>query len=237
MVLSVDPPLDRRPRGAFHMRGRRSVVSRVDLTMLNKFARAFVTRLITPIARALLRIGLTPDIVTIIGTLGTCFSALFFYSHGYFVWGTVAIAVFVIFDLLDGTMARVSGRSSNWGAFLDSTLDRFGDACVFGGLVLYYTRQHDGALTAWCALACLVFGFVTSYARARAEGLGFGGANVGIAERADRLVVAMGATFLVGLFGWPDVVLTVILGLLAAASAVTVAQRMLAVRAEMSAPR
>mgnify|MGYP002137032446 CR=1 FL=1 len=112
------------------------------------------------------------------------------------------IAVFVIFDLLDGTMARVSGRSSNWGAFLDSTLDRFGDACVFGGLVLYYTRQPDGALTAWCALACLVFGFVTSYARARAEGLGFGGANVGIAERADRLVVAMGATFLVGLFGW-----------------------------------
>ncbi|MDO5711736.1 MAG: CDP-alcohol phosphatidyltransferase family protein [Micrococcales bacterium] len=205
--------------------------------MLNKFARAFVTRLITPIARALLRIGLTPDMVTIIGTVGTCFCALFFYSHGQFVWGTLAIAVFVVFDLLDGTMARVSGSSSNWGAFLDSTLDRFGDACVFGGLVLYFTRQSDGAVTAWGALACLVFGFVTSYARARAEGLGFVGANVGIAERADRLVVVLLATFFVGLFGWPHMVFTVILWLLAAASAVTVAQRMLAVRREMAASR
>lgn len=203
--------------------------------MLNKFARTFVTRLITPIAKGLLRIGLTPDMVTVIGTIGTCFCALFFYSRGEFVTGTLFIAVFVIFDLLDGTMARVSGRPSNWGAFLDSTLDRFGDACVFGGLVLYYTRQPDGAFTAWCALACLVFGFVTSYARARAEGLGFVGANVGIAERADRLVVVLGATFVVGLFGLPDVVLTVVLGLLAAASAVTVAQRMLAVRREMAA--
>lgn len=205
--------------------------------MLNKFARAFATRLLTPVARLLLRMGLSPDAVTVIGTIGVCFCALFFFSRGEFVWGTVLIAVFVISDLLDGTMARVSGRSSNWGAFLDSTLDRFGDACVFGGLVLYFTRQADGAANAWGALACLVFGFVTSYARARAEGLGFGGANVGIAERADRLVVVLLTTFLVGLFGLPHVVFTVVLWLLAAASAVTVAQRMLAVRAEMAVGR
>ena len=202
--------------------------------MLNKFARAFVTRLITPLCRMLLKLGLTPDAVTVIGTVGVCFCALFFFSRGEFVWGTVFITLFVFSDLLDGTMARVSGRSSNWGAFLDSTLDRFGDASVFGGLVLYFTRQPDGAATAWGALACLVFGFVTSYARARAEGLGFVGANVGIAERADRLVVVLLTTFLVGLFGLPHVVFTVVLWLLAAASAVTVAQRMLAVRREMA---
>lgn len=203
--------------------------------MLNKFARALATRLITPVARGLLRLGLSPDAVTVIGTVGVCFCALFFYSRGEFVWGTLFITAFVIADLLDGTMARVSGRSSNWGAFLDSTLDRFGDASVFGGLVLFFTRQHDGAATAWGALACLVFGFVTSYARARAEGLGFVGANVGIAERADRLVVVLLATFLVGLFDLPHVALTIVLWLLAAASAVTVAQRMLAVRREMAA--
>lgn len=201
--------------------------------MLNKFARAFVTRLLSPIARLLLKLGATPDMVTIVGTIGVCFGALFFYPRGEFVWGTVFIALFVFSDTLDGTMARISGRSSTWGAFLDSTLDRFGDAAIFGGLVLYYTRQSDGSATAWCALACLVFGFVTSYARARAEGLGFTGANVGIAERADRLVVVLLSTFLVGLYGWPQTVLTVILGLLGAASAFTVAQRMLAVRAEM----
>ncbi|WP_226345019.1 phosphatidylinositol phosphate synthase [Agilicoccus flavus] len=203
--------------------------------MLNRFARAFVTRLITPLARGFLRIGVSPDMMTMIGTLGVCFGALYFYPRYEFAWGTLFIAVFVLGDLLDGTMARVSGRSSQWGAFLDSTLDRFGDAAVFGGLMLYYTRQPDGKLTAWFALACLVFGFVTSYARARAEGIGLTAANTGIAERADRLVVVLATTFLVGLFDLPDVVLTVVLGLLAVASAVTVAQRMVAVRREIDA--
>ena len=155
--------------------------------MLNRFARAFVTRLITPVARAFLRLGLSPDAMTIIGTVGVCFGALYFYPRHEFAWGTLFITVFVLADLLDGTMARVSGRSSQWGAFLDSTLDRFGDAAVFGGLMLYYTRQPDGKLTAWFALACLVFGFVTSYARARAEGIGLTAANTGIAERAELL--------------------------------------------------
>ena len=131
--------------------------------------------------------GATPDLVTVIGTVGVCVGALFFFPRGQFVWGVLFTTVFVFADTLDGTMARLSGRTSSWGAFLDSTLDRFGDAAVFGGLVLYYTRQSDGAATAWAALGCLVFGFVTSYARARAEGLGLRGANVGIAERADRL--------------------------------------------------
>lgn len=198
--------------------------------MLNKFARAFVARLFTPVAHLALRLGLSPDMVTIIGTLGVCLGALIFYPRHDFLIGTLVITVFVFSDTLDGTMARLSGRASTWGAFLDSTLDRIGDGAVFGGLLLCFAARPDGALTAWFALGCLVFGFVTSYARARAEGLGVSAANVGIAERADRLVVALVATGLTGLLGLPDVVLTVTLGLLVLASAVTVLQRMVAVR-------
>ncbi|MCA0437253.1 MAG: CDP-alcohol phosphatidyltransferase family protein [Austwickia sp.] len=198
--------------------------------MLNKFARAFVTRLLTPVARLALRVGLTPDMVTIIGTIGVCLGALIFYPRHEFLIGTLVIAVFVFSDTLDGTMARLSGQTSRWGAFIDSTLDRIGDGAVFGGLLLCFASRPGMELTAWFALACLVFGFVTSYARARAEGLGVTAANVGIAERADRLVVALVGTGLTGLFGLPDIVLTILLGLLALASAVTVLQRMIAVR-------
>ncbi|MDO5628304.1 MAG: CDP-alcohol phosphatidyltransferase family protein [Mobilicoccus sp.] len=199
--------------------------------MLSRFAQAFVRRLLTPLAAALLRIGVTPDAVTIVGTLGVVLGALVLYPMGELFWGTIVITVFVFSDTLDGTMARLSGRTSSWGAFLDSSLDRLGDAAVFGGLVLYFASLPDSGLTAWLTLACLVFGFMVSYVRARAEGLGYD-AKGGIAERADRLVVVLVATGLTGLFGWPEVVLTVVMGLLALASAVTVVQRMLTVRAQ-----
>lgn len=205
--------------------------------MLNRFARAFVTRLLTPFARALLSLGLSPDVVTFIGTIGVCVGALFFYPRHEFWWGTVFITVFVFSDTLDGTMARLSGRTSDWGAFLDSTLDRFGDAAVFGGLLLYFAQAPNGGLGTWFALACLAFAFVTSYARARAEGLGVTRANVGVAERADRLLITLAATGLTGLFGWPDTVLIVVLGVLAVLSGVTVVQRMVAVRRDLAPGR
>lgn len=197
--------------------------------MLSRFARAFVRRLLTPLARLLLKMGIGPDAVTVVGTVGVVAGALWFYPRGEFWWGTLVITLFVFSDTLDGTMARLSGRTSPWGAFLDSTLDRLGDGAVFGGLLMYFAGRPDGQVAAWLALACLVSGFLVSYARARAEGLGFD-AKGGIAERADRLVVVLVATGLSGLFGWPDTVLTVVLGLLAAASAVTVGQRIATVR-------
>lgn len=203
--------------------------------MLNRFARALFTRLLTPVARALLAAGVSPDVVTIVGTLGVCVGALGFYPRGQFFWGTIVVTAFVFSDTIDGIMARMSQRSSKWGAFLDSTLDRVGDAAVFGGLVLYFARnEHSGdEFRAALALACLVLGSVVSYARARAEGLGMT-ASVGIAERADRLVAVLVATGLVGLnlFGVPvpQALLTVVLGLLALASLITVVQRMLTVR-------
>ncbi|KNX37170.1 phosphatidylinositol phosphate synthase [Luteipulveratus halotolerans] len=196
--------------------------------MLNRFARALFTRLFTPIARFFVGLGISPDVITLVGTLGVSVGALAFYPRGEFFIGTVVITAFVFSDTIDGVMARMMNRSSNWGAYLDSTLDRVGDSAIFGGLVLYYAGQGDDTLMAALALACLILGSVVSYSKARAEGLGMT-ANVGIAERADRLVAVLVTTGLVGL-GLPEVVLTVVLALLAVASLVTVLQRMLTVR-------
>lgn len=200
--------------------------------MLNRFARALFTRLLTPVARVLLAAGISPDVVTLVGTLGVCVGALAFYPRGELFWGTIVITAFVFSDTVDGIMARMSDRSSKWGAFLDSTLDRVGDAAVFGGLVLYYAGGTSGRdqVMAALALACLVLGGVVSYARARAEGLGMT-ADVGIAERADRLVAVLLAAGLVGL-GVSSVLLMVVLALLALASLVTVVQRILTVRTQ-----
>lgn len=196
--------------------------------MLNRYARAFATRLMTPLAAALLRTGVGPDAVTVVGTGGVAAGALIFYPRGELLIGTLVITAFVLGDSLDGTMARLQGRTSPWGAFLDSTLDRLADAAVFGALVLWFFGGGGSDTTATLALACLVLGQLVSYARARAEGLGMT-ASVGIAERAERLVAVLVATGLVGL-GVPDVLLTVVLALLALASAVTVVQRMVVVR-------
>ncbi|HEV7145372.1 MAG TPA: CDP-alcohol phosphatidyltransferase family protein [Pedococcus sp.] len=196
--------------------------------MLNKYARALFTKIFTPVARLFLRLGISPDAVTIVGTLGVCIGALAFYPRHEFFWGTVVIAVFVFSDTVDGVMARLSERSGRWGAYLDSTLDRVGDSAIFGGLVLWYAGDGGNLFMAGLALACLILGSVVSYAKARAEGLGMS-ANVGIAERADRLVAVLATTGLVGL-GLPEVVLTIVLLLLAVASLVTVVQRMLTVR-------
>ena len=196
--------------------------------MLNRFARALFTRLFTPVASLLLRLGVSPDAVTLVGTLGVCAGALALYPFGHLLAGTLVITAFIFSDTVDGIMARSSGRSSSWGAYLDSTLDRVGDAAVFGGLVLWFLGSGDDTLTGVLALACLCLGAVVSYAKARAEGLGMT-ANVGIAERADRLVAVLVTTGFVGL-GLPVVVLTVVLALLALASLITVVQRMLTVR-------
>jgi len=199
--------------------------------MLERF-RQFWTRLLSPIADGLLRLGVSPDAVTLVGTAGVCTGALVFFPRGELGLGVLFITVFVFSDLIDGYMARASGRSSSWGAFLDSTLDRFGDAAVFGGLVLYFARAGDDAMTA-LALYCLVLGSVTSYARAKAESLGMQ-ARTGVAERADRLVAILVMAAFSDWFDLP-VLLTATLWVLAVASTVTVAQRVIAVRRQ--APR
>lgn len=200
--------------------------------MLSKL-RSGAGRVLGPLADALLRAGVSPDAVTITGTLGVLAAALWFFPRGELLAGSFVIAFFALTDLVDGLMARRAGRVSAWGAFLDSTLDRFGDAAVFSGLLLWLVGGGEDPVGAALALACLVLGSIVPYARARAEGLGMT-ANVGIAERADRLAAVLVTTALVGA-GVPDVLLTVVLGLLAAASLVTVVQRMATVRRQARA--
>ncbi|GAA4506934.1 phosphatidylinositol phosphate synthase [Brevibacterium yomogidense] len=199
--------------------------------MLNSIARAAFTRLFTPPAQLLLRIGLTADAVTVIGTVGVCAGALIAYPLGHLFWGTVVITVFVLADMLDGIMARIAGTPSAWGAFLDSTLDRVADSAVFVGLALWFFLGADDPLTALLSLVCLVAGSLVSYVRARGEALGVEAAG-GIAERADRLLVTLVVTGLVGL-GLPVVTLTAALGVLSLLCIVTVIQRMAAVRSQL----
>ncbi len=125
--------------------------------------------------------------------------------------------------MLDGVLARLKGTSGPWGAFLDSTMDRVADAAAFSGLAIWFVRGGHDPLMAALSLFCLVVGALVSYVKARAEGLGFQ-ANVGIAERPERMVTTFVATGLSGL-GVPYILQIGLWGL-AAASVITLVQRM-----------
>jgi CDP-diacylglycerol--glycerol-3-phosphate 3-phosphatidyltransferase len=195
----------------------------------NASARAVVAHAVDPVARGLLRLHVSPDAVTVVGTVGTCAAALWFFPRQQWFVGTVVITAFVLCDLLDGTMARLAGRSGPWGAFLDSTLDRVADGAVFGGLLLGFLHLGDNR-TAAAALACLVGAQVVSYAKARAESVG-AECDVGIAERSERLIAALVGAGLYGL-GVPYV-LPAVIWVLAVLVWVTVLQRMWHVRAQL----
>ncbi|WP_030459114.1 phosphatidylinositol phosphate synthase [Kitasatospora sp. NRRL B-11411] len=204
--------------------------------MLNKYARAFFTRVLTPFAAMLLRWGVSPDAVTLIGTAGSVAGALVFFPRGEFFWGVITVTLFIFSDLVDGNMARQAGRSSKWGAFLDSTLDRVADAAIFGGLAMWYAGGGNNDLLCAVSVFCLASGQVVSYTKARGESLGFPVNVSGLVERAERLVISLTAAGFAGLhkFGVPYVewLLPVALWAVAAGSLVTVAQRMLTVRRE-----
>ena len=204
--------------------------------MLERF-RQFWTNVWAPLADFLIRRGVTPDQVTIVGTIGVSAGALWFFPRGQFFIGVLVITAFVFSDIMDGYMARKLGKSSKWGAFLDSTLDRVGDAAIFGGLVIYYAGGYsydapeadigDPRTYLYLSLVCLVLGSITSYARARAESLGMT-AKGGIAERSDRLVSILVMTGLAGLFDQPWM-REITLWALALASLITVFQRLIMV--------
>jgi CDP-diacylglycerol--glycerol-3-phosphate 3-phosphatidyltransferase len=194
--------------------------------MLNAI-RPALDRVLTPVGRALARTPVTPNAVTIIGTVGMSAGALSLFPIGKLFAGTMVCTFFVLGDMLDGTLARVKGTSGPWGAFLDSTLDRIADASVFGGLTLWFMLGGHSRLLAGVALFCLVSGALVSYAKARAEGLGYR-CDVGIAERTERLLIGLVAAGLDGL-GVPYV-LAIGLWVLAALSTVTFGQRVVAVR-------
>jgi CDP-diacylglycerol--glycerol-3-phosphate 3-phosphatidyltransferase len=199
--------------------------------MLERF-RGLSATLLAPIARFLIKAGVSPDLVTILGTLGVAVGALVCFPQGWLWQGVVVVTIFVVSDMVDGQMAKITNSASRWGAFLDSTSDRLGDAAVFGGILLYFVYERDSALWAGIALAGLVFGQWTSYVKARAESLGFT-CTGGLAARADRLVIILAGTLLAG-FGIPYV-LEVAVSLLALASMITVLQRIAQVRKQAKA--
>lgn len=202
--------------------------------MLNVHVRPALTRALKPIGRLLARTGVSPDVITVVGTLGVVVGAFAFYPRGELFVGSLVITAFVFSDMLDGALARERGTTSRWGAFLDSTLDRVGDASIFGGLVLWLAGSGDEPVLAALAMFCLIAGVIVSYAKARAEGLGLT-CNVGLAERSERLLVGLVSIGLAGL-GVPYV-LAVGLWLLALGSLVTVVQRFAEVRRQIVAAR
>ena len=193
--------------------------------------RGVARRVFTPVARVLLKAHVSPDAVTLVGTIGTSAAALYFFPRGSFLVGTLVICIFVFSDSLDGTMARLAGPPSTWGAFFDSTLDRVADSAIFCGLALWFAGEGDDPAMAAVTLAALVGGLMVSYARARAEGLG-ADASTGIAERTERLVLTLAAAGVSGLLDLPWI-LDAGLWLVAVLSWITVAQRIWAVRHQL----
>jgi CDP-diacylglycerol--glycerol-3-phosphate 3-phosphatidyltransferase len=190
--------------------------------MISDIFKPAVVRLISPTARGLLRIGLTPNSVTTIGAIGVIATSLIAYPNGHLFGGTVAICCLALSDLFDGTMARLSQQGpSRWGGFLDSTIDRVTDSAIALGLLIYLAQNNDAL--SYVLLVSIVAGFLVSYIRAKAESLQIE-CKGGFAERTERLMILLTAIGFTGL--GVDYILTVGIWALALASVVTVLQRL-----------
>lgn len=198
--------------------------------MLGQRGRSFAQVAFGPVAKLFVALRIPVDAVTIGGTVAAAAASFGLLARGHLVSGSLILGLILVTDSIDGQMARLTGRSSKWGAFLDSTMDRIADACVFIAIALA-VQGFDGTLgdvTYGFALAIVPLALLVSYARARAEAIGVD-ASRGLAERTDRLIIALAGCLAVGL-GAPLWVWTACLGYVAVASAITVVQRILAVR-------
>jgi CDP-diacylglycerol---glycerol-3-phosphate 3-phosphatidyltransferase len=195
--------------------------------VLNIHARDAVGKAVDPLGARLARAGVTPNAITVLGTCGVVGAALGFLTIGWWFTGALIITCFVLLDMVDGAVARAGGTASPFGGVLDSTADRIADAAVFGSLCWYFAR-HDHSWPLLAALLCLVLGSLTSYIRARAEAAGLN-ATVGIAERAERMIIVLVGTGLTGTPFRVPYVQVIALWVLVGASTVTVVQRLVAV--------
>ncbi|GAY16269.1 phosphatidylinositol phosphate synthase [Mycobacterium sp. shizuoka-1] len=192
--------------------------------------RAAYAKLSTPLAKGALKIGLTPDMVTIIGTAGSVLAALTLFPIGQLWWGAVAVWFFVLADMLDGAMARERGGGTRFGAVLDATCDRISDGAVFCGLLWWAAYGLHSSSLVVATMICLVTSQVISYVKARAEASGLEGGG-GLIERPERLIIVLVGAGVSDLPYFPiPVVLHVAMWLLAIASLVTVGQRVHSVR-------
>ncbi len=195
----------------------------------NARTRGIAAHIVDPAAKGLLAVGLSASAVTVLGSAGAVVVSIALIAHGYFLAAALLMIPLAGADLLDGTMARISGTSGKWGSFLDSTTDRITDGAIFSAFV-WWSMGEDQRLAIACAVA-LVAGFVTSYARAKAESIGID-CHVGIAERPERVGGIMAAAGLAGL-GVPYI-LPVMMYAIAVLSSITVWQRMNLVRKALS---
>jgi CDP-diacylglycerol--glycerol-3-phosphate 3-phosphatidyltransferase/CDP-diacylglycerol--inositol 3-phosphatidyltransferase len=202
--------------------------------MLDRFKAFWQGVALAPFINLFIKLGISPDVITLVGTLGVSAGALICFPQGWLWQGVVVVTCFVFSDLVDGAMARKIGRTDTFGAFLDSTLDRIADAALFGGMALYFAWQAEDKLYLAVTLVCLAMGSVTSYARSKGEQLGFN-AKTGLAERPDRLVGLLVPTFFGDVFGIPWLY-EIALWIIAALSTITVVQRILLVRRQALAP-
>ena len=196
--------------------------------------RAAYAKLSRPVAKGALKVGLTPDSVTILGTAGSVLGALTLFPIGQLWWGAFTVFVFVLADMLDGAMARERGGGTRFGAVLDATCDRISDGAIFCGLLWWAAFGLHSAELVVATMICLVSSQVISYIKARAEASGLSG-DGGLIERPERLVIVLVGAGLSGLPFIPDVLLDVAMWVLAVTSVVTIGQRLHSVRTSRSA--
>lgn len=202
--------------------------------MLSRSGRPLATVLFGPIAQLLVRLGISPNVVTIVGGVASSVAALVLLPMNYLLTGAFVVTALVIFDNLDGQMARLTNSTTKFGAFLDSTMDRLSDGAIFAALAmwgLFHTDEPMKTSVVLGAIAAGLIGGIVPYARARAEGVGYS-ASVGLAERADRLIFGLILVLATG-FGASHWFMAVGLWLLAAAALFTVAQRVIYVYKRM----
>ncbi|VEI12489.1 phosphatidylinositol phosphate synthase [Trueperella bialowiezensis] len=202
--------------------------------MLSSKGRPLAQVLFGPIARLFIKLGISANTVTVVGGIASSLSALFFFPQNMLLAGTIITTILVIFDNLDGQIARLTGTTSKWGAFLDSSMDRVSDGAIFAALALWGYWHADEAwrlAVVSGAIAACVAGSIVPYVRARAEGVGYTAA-VGIAERADRLVAAL-VLVIATMLGAPHWVIGIGLWILAVLALITVIQRMVHVYRQM----
>ena len=193
--------------------------------MLQRSLRDPVAKIIAPLVKTLIKLGISANMISTIGGLGSVICALYFFPKGEFFAGVLWVAVFVLFDLFDGAVARASNKGvSKWGALLDSTLDRLSDAAIFIGALLYFIDKSDRLVPVIIIATCA--SFMVSYIKARAESLGIE-CNGGLAERSERLIIALTAYGLHGL--GLDYAMASGIWILAIISIFTMAQRMMIV--------
>ncbi|MBF0939677.1 MAG: CDP-alcohol phosphatidyltransferase family protein [Schaalia georgiae] len=195
--------------------------------MLGNHGRSIPRAVFTPLARLLAKAGVTPNMVTAFGTAATIAVAFGVVAQGWIWQGGTALAVIMFGDSVDGTLARMTTGGTRFGAFFDSTLDRLGDGAVFSSLTYYAVfHMEEGTARTWAVvagLASIVGAAAVPYARARAESVGVI-AKLGIAERTDRLIIAMGSAMIMDL-GASAWVFVAGLTWVAVASFITVGQR------------